>query len=152
MPVRRQNRIFDHVAHHLAARQVARIHLLPVGQTFARTLLVAFLQRIADTREMVAELAKTQRDVEHRHVPEHGDRPAHTPEQRGMHRKDKQGGHQHGQAPCHPAMVRLARIKIAADRQRPSPQTGMDRVAARQGARLLDQQRKQDGKKAHGSG
>jgi hypothetical protein len=121
-----------------------------VRQALAGALLVAHLQGIADPREVVTELPESQRDVEHRHVPEHGQRPANPPQECGVHGQHERGRHQHRQAPGHPAMVRLARIKIAADRERPGAQASMDRVAARQRTRLLDQQREQDGEKTHG--
>jgi len=52
------------MAHDLAARQRADIHLLPMGQALTRTIFIALFQRITDAGEMVAELALTARQVQ----------------------------------------------------------------------------------------
>ena len=54
------------------------------------------------------------------------------------------------EAPRHPAVVRFARVEIAAHGQRPRTQPRMDGIAAGQGTCLLDQQSEQDGEETHG--
>ena len=68
MTVRGQQRMFDHVAQELGARQLAGIQVAPLREQAARLVLVAALEGIADVGEVVAELAEAQRQVEHRHV------------------------------------------------------------------------------------
>ena len=65
------------MAHDLAARQVIGMHLLPIGQVLAGLVLVTGLQRMANPREMVAELAKAQSHIQHQHMPGHRQGPAH---------------------------------------------------------------------------
>ena len=72
------------MAHQFAAWQLAHIDLLPVRQGLACAALVAQVQRVANAREMVAELAKTERDVEHGNVPHDRQRPAHKDHQQHM--------------------------------------------------------------------
>ena len=68
MAVRGQQRVLDHVAQQLGARQLARIEVAPLGEQAARLDLVAALERLADVGEVVAELAKAERQVQHRDV------------------------------------------------------------------------------------
>src|SRR3569623_171640 len=56
---------------------------------------------------------------------------------------------EHGQRPRHPAMLRLARVEVRAGPARPRTQHRVDRGVARQRPHLLDQEREQDGEKAH---
>ena len=103
------------MAHDLAARQRADIHLLPMGQALTRTIFIALFQRITDAGEMVAELAKPQGDIQHRHTPDHRKRPSQQQHQQPVNSEGDQRRYQHSQAPSHPAVVRLARVKVAAD-------------------------------------
>ena len=150
MTVRRQHRILDHVPHDLAARQLGGIDLLPLRQQRPGPRFVALVERVADVGEVVAELPEPQRHVQHRHAPQHRERPAQRPQQQPVNGQRRQR-RQHGrQRPGDPAVVRLAGIEVAAHPARPAPQAGVNRVAARQRTGLLDQQGKQDGEKTHG--
>ena len=150
MSVGGQHRILDHVAHDLAARQRAHIHLLPVRKALARRIFIPLFQRIADAGEVMAELPKAQRDIQHRHTPEHCKRPAQPPQQQPVDGQRDQCRNKHCEAPRHPAVVRFARVEIAAHGQRPRTQPRMDGIAAGQGTCLLDQQSEQDGEETHG--
>ena len=149
MAVCRDDRVFNDMAHDFAAGQHAGIYLLPVRQALPGRVFLTVFQCIADAREMVAELAKAQRNVKHRHTPEHRKRPAQPPHQSPMDGQSHQRGHHHRQAPGHPAVVGFASVEIAAHRQRPRAQAGMDGIGSGQRACLLDQQSEQDGKETH---
>ena len=60
--------MLDHVAQQLGARQLARVEMAPLGEQAPRLDLVAALERVADVGEVVAELAKAERQVQHRDV------------------------------------------------------------------------------------
>ena len=137
--VRGQCRVFNDVAHYFAARQITHIDPLPLREQLACTLLIALRQRIADTGVMVAELAKPQRDVQHRHTPQHGKGPTQTPQQQPMDSQRQQCRRYHRQAPCHPCMVPGTGIKAATHTQRPFTQPCMNRIAACQRTSLLKQ-------------
>ena len=66
--MRGEQRVLDQVAEELRRRQLARIEMPPLGEQSARLDLVAALERGADVGEVVAELAKAERQVEHRDV------------------------------------------------------------------------------------
>ena len=100
-----QHGVFDDVAHHFAAGQLTRIHLLPLRQKLTGMHLITLVQRITDAGEMVAELAKTEGCVQDGHTPQHGQRPACNPHQQPVHTQHQQGRQQHRQAPHHPPMV-----------------------------------------------
>ena len=72
MAVRGKHRIFNHVAHDFTARQFTRIDLAPLRQQLARGGFIAVVQGIAYVGEIVAELAKTQRDIENGDAPDKG--------------------------------------------------------------------------------
>jgi len=150
MAVRGQYRVFDDMAHDLAARQVIGIDLLPIGQVLAGLLFVTGFQRMADTGEMVAELAKAQRHIQHQHMPGHRQRPAHQCDQQPMHSHGQGRGQQHRDAPGQPAVALLASIEVAAEPLHPGPHAGIDRIVTRQGLGLLQQQGHQRGEKTHG--
>jgi hypothetical protein len=110
--VRRQQRVFDHVAQHLGARQFAGVEVAPFGQALTRQVLVAAVERVADVGEVVAELTKTQREVQHPHV------DGQCQQQAVVLGQQVQGRHQqcraqHRHAPHHPGVARLARIEVA---------------------------------------
>ena len=138
------------MAHHFAARHFAGIHLLPVGQSLPRRIFVARVQCIANTREMVAELPKTQRDIEHRHIPQHGHGPANEMQQGKVNAQHHHTGQQHGHEPGQPAVMGLARVKVAAYGHRPGTIASLHQIGPCQRSRLLQQQGDQDGKKTHG--
>ncbi len=151
MPVRRNDRMLDHVAHDFAARQLGGIDALPVRQQRARERLIALVERVADVGEMVAELAKAERHVEHRNAPQHGKRQAQREHQQPVHAQRQQRGHEHREPPGNPSVVRLARIEVAAGPARPRQNAAVHGVVRAQRPHLLDQQRAQDGKEAHPS-
>ena len=68
--MRGQQRVLDHVAQQFGARQLGRVEVAPLGEQLARLELVAALERGADVGEVVAELAKAQREVQHDDVEE----------------------------------------------------------------------------------
>ena len=68
--------MLDHVAQELGARQVARVEVAPLGEQPPRLGLVAALERGADVGEVVAELAKAEREVEDRDVESERERPS----------------------------------------------------------------------------
>ena len=72
MPVCSQYGIFDHMADDLAARDIAGINLLPIGQKLSGQGLVATVQGIANIGEVVAELPKPQCQLQNQDVPHHG--------------------------------------------------------------------------------
>ncbi|MPN58563.1 hypothetical protein SDC9_206270 [bioreactor metagenome] len=98
----------------------------------------------------MAELAKTQRDIEHRDVPQHRQGPAHAPQQQPVDAQRHQRWQHHRQAPGHPAVVLATRVEIAAHRKGPRTHASVNGIDAGQGARLLDQQSEQDGEETHG--
>ena len=62
--MRRQQGMLDHVAQQFGGRQLAGIEMAPLAQEPARLDLVAVVERLADVGEVVAELAKAERQVE----------------------------------------------------------------------------------------
>lgn len=101
--MRRQYRVLDHMAHDLAARQHAHIHLLPVRQALARHILFATFERVADAGEVVTELPEAQRDIQHRNAPQHRKRPTQSPEQKPVDHQREDCRHHDGQEPgTHP--------------------------------------------------
>lgn len=135
------------MAHYFAAWHLAGIDLLPVGQGLTGGKFITGIERIANPREVVAELAKTQRDIEHRDIPQHGCRPAYELHQRPEYAQHDNAGQQHGHRPGKPAMEGLARIKVAAHGHGPGAITGLYQIGSGQRARLFQQQCDQDGKK-----
>ena len=137
------------MAHHFAAWHFGGFNLLPFGQCFAGGMLVTTFQCITNTGEVMAELAKTQSDVQHHHVPQHGCRPTYPAHQQPVNSHRKKHGRHNGQPPGHPPMVFLTRIKITTNGHRPSPNSCMHRVVSRQWSGLLQQQGKHDGEETH---
>ena len=87
-----QHRILNDVANDFAARQFSRINLTPLGQQRTRRLFVAVVQRIPNVGEVVAELAKAQRDIQNGHAPDKGQQHIDSPQQ-PMHQHRCQRGH-----------------------------------------------------------
>ena len=75
MAMRGQQRMLDHVTDQLHARQLAGVQVAPLRQVLTGGFVVATVQRVADVREVVAELAEAEREVEHQHV--HAQRQQH---------------------------------------------------------------------------
>lgn len=148
--VRRDHRMLDDMPHDLAARQIRRIDVLPVRQQRPRERLVAVFQRVANAGEMVAELAKSQRCIEHGNAPQHGERQTQRQHEQPVHAERDQRGEGDGERPCNPSMVRLAGIEIAADQAGPAEDGAVDRIRVRERPNLLQQQGAQDGKKLIG--
>jgi hypothetical protein len=96
----------------------------------------------------VAELAKTQRQVEQRDVEGQRQQQAVAADQH-VQPADQHCGQHHGHAPDDPGVVRLAGVKVAADPTHPGDQRVMHTVVTRQRLQLLQQQSEQDGKKTH---
>ena len=63
--VRGEQRMLDHVAQEFGRRQLARVEVAPLGEQATRLELVAAVEGGADVGEVVAELAKAEREVEH---------------------------------------------------------------------------------------
>ena len=150
MAVSGDHAVLDHMANDFAAREFAHFHLLPFGQSHAGALGVTLFQRVANAGEVIAELPETEREIQHRHIPQQGHGPADPMHQRPMDAKRDGRGHEHGNGPGHPAMGGRSGVEISTDGQSPGARAGMDGVAARQRPRLLDQQCKQNGEKTHG--
>ena len=148
MAVRGQQRMLDDMAQQLGARQLAGIEMAPLLQHRARALFLALLERVADVGEVMAELAKTQRQVEHHQIPQQGQQHAVVVEQL-EHAEHQQRGHAQRDRPDHPGMVLAAGVEVARRPARPVDQGFMDRIALRQRTQLLDDQGQQDGKKTH---
>ncbi len=149
MAVRCDHRKLDHMSHDFAAGNVPHLHLLPLGQQLARLLFVAFVQRIADVGEVVAELAKAQRHIEQSHVPQGRCEPAHTPVQQTMHQQSQRRRQQGGHAPGHPGQVLYASVQCAGHPAGPGLHQAVDRVVPAQRACLFQHQGQKDGEKAH---
>ena len=143
-----KHRIFDDMANDLAARQFAGIQVTPFGEQLTRYLFIPVVERVPNVGEIVAELAKTECEIKHRHIPgkgqQHVDLPQQPVHQQRSQRRDNDRKH-----PGDPAVVRLARIQTAMRPTRPSQKTGINPVGASQRTGLLQDQCKQDGKKAH---
>jgi hypothetical protein len=152
MAVRRDDRVFDHMAHDLAARQRADIYLLPVGQALtgarlprpsssaSRMPVKWWLNwRNPSVTYSTATLQSTAKGQPRPHI-----------SAQWMARVTSEGTTT-AKAPGHPAVVGFASVEIAADRQRPRAQARVDGVGAGQRAGLLDQQSEQDGKETHGA-
>ena len=90
---RRDDRVFNDMAHDFAGGSMPDSPAASAPGAPGRVFLTVF-QCIADAREMVAELAKAQRNVKHRHTPEHRKRPAQPPHQSPMDGQSHQRGHQ----------------------------------------------------------
>ena len=60
--------MLDHVAQEFRCRQIARVEMAPLGEQPPRLDFIAALERGADVGEVVAELAKAERQVEDRDV------------------------------------------------------------------------------------
>ncbi len=148
MPVRSQQRMFDHMAQHLGVWQLAGIQVQPFGQQAPHLVVVAVVQRLAQIGEVVAELAEAQRQVEHHHIEGHRQQQAVVPDAQGDERH-QQRRRQHRYAPHHPRMPRLAGVEVAPHPADPGHQPVMHPVVARQGFQLFDQQRDQDGEETH---
>ena len=52
-----------------AARQLTGVHLPPLGQQLACSVLIAIIQRITNIGKVMAELAKAKRDVQNTNAP-----------------------------------------------------------------------------------
>ena len=148
MPVRGQQRMLHHVAQDFGARQLAGIEMQPFGQQAAHLVLVATVERVAHVGEVVAELAKAQREVQHCHVEGHGQQQAVVTDAK-VEQRDEKCRHQHRHPPHDPHMARLAGIEVAAGPAHPGHQPVMHPVVARQRLELFDQQREQDGEETH---
>ena len=148
MAVRRQHGMLNDMAHDFTAGQFAGIDLPPLGQQLAGRLLVAHIERVSDGGEMVAELAKTQRGIQDSHAPGKRQQTMHAPQQ-PVNGKSQQRRTQHRHRPGQPAMLRTAGVQVTAGPARPGAHSCVQSIARRQRPGLLQQQGKQDGKKAH---
>ena len=150
MAVRGNHRILDHMPHDLAARDLPHLHLLPLRQQFAGLVFVAVFQGFTDTGEVVAELTKTQGDIQQGHIPQHSHPPAQRPLEQPMQEHGQQGGGEDSDAPSHPGLGAGARVEGAHHPSRPVFDRDKDLVLGLEGAGLLQQEGQQDGKKTHG--
>ena len=77
MAVRRQQSVLDQVTQQGLARQLAGVEMAPGSKESTRLRLVALLQGVAHVGEVVTELAKPQRQVEHADVEQQSQQEAH---------------------------------------------------------------------------
>ena len=57
--------MLDHMAQQFGARQLTRVEVAPIGEPLARGDVVAVLERVANVGEVMAELAKPERHIQH---------------------------------------------------------------------------------------
>ena len=112
MPVRSQQRVLEDVAQQFGPRQFAGIEMAPLPEQATRRVVVTTLQCVTDVGEEVAELAKTQRQVEHQHIEcERGQQAVMR--QRDVQDRYRGSRSQHRDAPHDDGMSLMAGVEIA---------------------------------------
>jgi hypothetical protein len=101
-------------------------------------VLVASVERGADIREVVAELAKAERQIQHGDVEREAEQGAELGEP-DVDAPAHEGRNQHRDAPDDPRMNFAPRVEVAGRAADPRGQCVMNRVAARKRLDLLEQ-------------
>ena len=145
-----EQRMLDDVAQQLGARQLARDEMPPFGEQQPGTILVAALERVADVGEVMAELAKAERQVQHRDVEEQREQRAYALEQHVQHDR-RARRRQHRDQPRDQAVAAVAALEGLLEPAGPRRERGLHAPALAERLPLLDDQRGDDRDHAHAS-
>jgi hypothetical protein len=140
--VRFQQADLDRYARHLVRRELTRGRPAPAAQILACRDGIARPERTRDLPEIVAELAETHREVQHRDVPQPGEHRAHGRKQVVHDENDDDRG-EHREHPRQHAVVELAGIQLALQCRRVTLECRMHGVSLPQRVHLLEQQRRE---------
>ncbi len=146
----RHQGMFDGLLGDIAGAHVHGIERFPLFEQAARGGGIVVIERVLDVREVVAELAKTEGEIQHRHIPRQGQQQAVVQRDEINHQCD-QGGQQHGDEPGRDAVMRPSRIEVARGNISQTLAQPIHGAAAAQGFELLDKQGDQNGEKSHAS-
>ncbi|CAM2158187.1 hypothetical protein PT2222_40185 [Paraburkholderia tropica] len=146
--MRGHHRVDQRVAHDLAHGHVHGVDAGPLGEDFTRARHVVVIQREVDIGEIVAELAETEREVHHHHVPEERQHEADVIEHVVDERRDE-GPRQHDHEPGEHAVLLLARVEAVGGPFRIEAHERHDRIVGRQRPHLFDDESQQYGKEGH---
>src|ERR1051325_8350700 len=120
----------------------------PLLEKRARALDVAGLDRELDVGEVVAELAKAEREIEHGDVERQREQAVHRL-QREMQRRRSRHRRQHGDEPGDDTVAALAAVEGLLEPARPRTEHAVHRRRSSERTPLLDDERGDDREDAH---
>ncbi len=137
--MRCHDRVNQCVPHDFANGHIDRIDASPLLKYFARARNIVIIQREMDIGEVMAELAKTEREIHDRHVPGEGEDEVDLVQQ-VINDGDRQRPRQHHSQPGQHAMLALAGVEAVPGAKRMILQQSSDWIARRQSAHLLKEE------------
>ena len=129
-------------------RQLARVKVPPLTEQAPRLILLATRERVANVGEVVTELAKAERQIEHPDVDGQSQSQAVMRGQQ-VQRRCRQRRRQDRDAPDDDRMPLAASVEIPPSPANPRDQRIVNPVVTRQRPELFGQQREEDGEEAH---